>query len=87
MTTDELVEIIMAGIMALAVTGVIWDRFIKHRTGLGVRAIQFSAVVLLIPAIVLLAIQGSLDHQALGTLLGAVAGYTLSNFGPEEKSN
>jgi hypothetical protein len=87
MTADNWVEIIMAGIMALAIGGVIWDRFIKHRSGIGVRAIQFSAVGALVPAIVLLAIQGSLDHQALGTLLGAVAGYTLSNFGPEEKSN
>jgi hypothetical protein len=78
MATNELLEVIMAAIMAGTVIVVGYDRFIKHRAGLGVRTIQFTSIGLLVPAVVLLALQGSLDHQALGTLLGAVAGYTLS---------
>jgi hypothetical protein len=84
MTMNEVLQLIMAGLMAITVLAVGFDRFVLHRAGLGVRAIQFTAVGLLVPAVVLLAIQGSLDRQALGTLLGAVAGYTLSKFGPEE---
>jgi hypothetical protein len=78
MTTNDLLEVIMAGIMAATMSSVVIDRLILHRAGLGARTIQLTSVGLLVPAVVLLSLQGSLDHQALGTLLGAVAGYTLS---------
>jgi hypothetical protein len=78
MEIDHWLEMIMAGIMVATIFVVGIDRFILHRAGLGVRTIQFTSIGLLLPAVVMLALQGSLDHQALGTLLGAVAGYTLS---------
>jgi hypothetical protein len=44
--------------------------------GIGARAIQFCAVVMLIPTIILLALETVLDTAAVGTLIGALTGYT-----------
>ena len=74
----------MAFLMLTAVGGVVWDRFIKRRRGIGVRVIQFLAVAFLLPGIIILGLEQILGSQAVATLFGTVAGYTLSGIGKDE---
>jgi 4-amino-4-deoxy-L-arabinose transferase-like glycosyltransferase len=54
---------------------------IMSKKGIGARAIQFCAVVMLIPTIILLALEKVLDTATVGTLVGALTGYLLSGVG------
>jgi hypothetical protein len=45
--------------------------------GIGVRMIQLVAVLILVPTIAVLALQGVLSAEGTGTLMGAIVGYAL----------
>jgi len=45
---------------------------------LGARVIQFISVVMVLPVILILSLQGILKPDAVGTLIGALVGYLLS---------
>lgn len=49
--------------------------------GVGPRQIQWLAVAMLIPAIVLLSLERAIDSAVAGTLIGELAGYVLSHVG------
>ncbi len=52
-------------------------RVTEKPKGIGVRMIQLIAVLILVPVIAVLALEGSLTGEGVGTLLGAVVGYAL----------
>ena len=73
-----------AGIaMIIGTIGVLVLRF-KDGKGIGVRIIQFLAVILLIPTIFILSLENILNTQTVSALLGAMIGYILSNLGKDE---
>ena len=80
MKTIEIVECVAAGIMLLGIGGVIFQR-IKTGMGIGARVIQFSAVVLVVPAIMILALEKVLTPETTATLFGTITGYLLSGIG------
>lgn len=47
------------------------------------RAIQFYAVGLIVPAVLILALDGLLAGEALATIIGAFIGYVLSGVGDD----
>lgn len=55
-----------------------------EKKGFGVRIIQLLAIVLLIPAIIILAVQEILQTETIATLFGAIIGYVLSGVGKDE---
>ena len=71
-------------VMLGGVVGIFWER-IRGDRGIGVRIIQFLTVILLIPTLLILALEGLLEQQTVATLLGAVVGYILSGIGKDEK--
>lgn len=75
--TKSVIEIIMASIMLLVLVGVFSNRIIQQK-GMGARIIQFTCVSLLIPMIIILAIEGVLKGETVATLIGGMAGYVLS---------
>jgi hypothetical protein len=77
MITKEWIEILMASIMMLVIVGIL-VRAIFFKKGIGARVIQFACISFLIPAILILSIEGILNGETVGTLLGGVAGYVLS---------
>ena len=79
----QLIELIAASIMIVGVFGVFYDR-IKHKKGIGVRVIQFLAVVFVVPAILILALERVLSTESTATLLGTIIGYVLSGIGKDE---
>lgn len=72
-------------IMMLGVIGIFVERA-RTKRGIGVRVIQFATVVLVLPTILILAIEGVLEPQTVGALVGAVIGYVLSGIGKDEPS-
>lgn len=56
---------------------------IKQNVTIGVRAIQFLAVVFVLPLLLILGLSGGIHTETIGTLLGVVVGYVLSGFGKE----
>ena len=80
-----IVQIIAAITMLLGVAGVILNRQ-KVKRGLGVRSIQFTAVILVIPTILILSLEEVISGEIVGTLLGALIGYLLSSISNYDKS-
>lgn len=78
MTTDVLLQIILAGTIPLAIVGVIATRLLTGK-GVGVRSIQFMALAAIIPGILLLALKGLLEGEAVAAIFGATVGYLLSS--------
>ena len=78
-----IIELLAAGIMVAGLVGIFIERLITKR-GIGVRVIQFLAVTLIIPAILILSLEGVLEAQASATLLGTIVGYVLSGIGKDE---
>ncbi len=72
-------------IMVLGVIGIFLERALTKR-GIGVRIIQFATVVLVFPIILILALEGILESQTVGALVGTVVGYVLSGIGKDEPS-
>jgi hypothetical protein len=50
---------------------------VKEPKGIGVRMIQLIALLVLVPAIVILALECRLTGEGTGTILGAIVGYAL----------
>lgn len=78
-------EIIVSSAVPITIAGMIWNRIATGK-GLGVRAIQFLSVALGIPVIVLLGLEKVIDGAVVGTLLGGVFGYLLSNISNYDKA-
>ena len=76
-------EIVACVIMVGGVIGVFVER-LRTKRGIGVRVIQFMTVTLILPIILILALEGVLSGQTTATLIGAVVGYILSGIGKDE---
>jgi hypothetical protein len=81
-TATEWVEIIAAITLPLTVTGYALQRAIRGGAIPG-KAIQIIGILLFLPAVLILGLEKDIPESALGTLLGAVTGYLLSNIGKE----
>ncbi len=88
-TVSGIVEVGALAIMLLSVIGVITQRLVSGM-GLGARAIQFLAVGLLFPILLILALEKAIASETTAALLGGLAGYLLSDVGkyePKEATN
>ena len=76
----------MIALMALGLAGLLTTR-IKGQKSIGSRAIQFTAVCLLIPSVVILALEDKISKENVGTILGAVIGYVLAGIGDSSEKS
>lgn len=85
-STKSVIEILMGIVMIGSLGFAIYNR--KHTNkGIGARIIQFICVSFVIPAIVILSLEGAIDGGITGTLIGGVVGYVLSKLGEFTPSN
>ncbi len=77
MDTKSTIELILAGIMVLGIVALFVNRY-QLKKGIGARIIQFAGVILVVPLIGILALEGVLEAQTTGTVIGALLGYLLS---------
>ena len=78
------IEIISALMMPIGLGLVMAHRFATGRA-IGARTIQFTAIILLLPILLILALERILDSQILGTLVGGLMGYLLSGIANYDK--
>ncbi len=76
------IAIIGALIMAGGLGG-IYYLIIKQSATIGMKTIQFLAIVFILPLMLVLGIMNVLGRETIGTILGVVVGYVLSGFGKE----
>ena len=83
------IELVAVLVMAGGLFGVFWTRRRANKDeatrGIGVRVIQMTAVILVVPTILILGLEKLLDTAVLGTLLGAIVGYVLASIGKDER--
>lgn len=85
MDTKSIIEIICASTIPFVVLAIIAHR-IWCDMGIGVRAIQFVALVTIACLILILALEGILEKSAVGALVGALVGYFFSNIGKYDEN-
>jgi hypothetical protein len=81
MQTKDYIEIVATVLMLIGVGGVVLFRLRDKDKGLGVRIIQFVAVVTVLPSILILALEKALTPETTATLFGTITGYLLSGIG------
>ena len=80
MDTKSWIEIAAAVVLISGPILVIGDR-LRSGKGIGARIIQLLAVLMVIPAILILALEGTIDGATAGTLFGTLIGFVLSDVG------
>lgn len=71
------VEIIAVLIMLGGVGGIFYGVF-KGTIALSVRTLQFLAVAMVVPGVLILSLERSIGNESTAALLGAVVGYVLA---------
>ncbi len=77
------IEIVACLIMLGGVAGIFIERIWQQR-GIGIRIVQFLALVLILPMLLILALEKILSGQTAAALFGVVIGYVLAGIGRGE---
>jgi hypothetical protein len=70
--------VVELGAIAAIFVGLCGTIWIGANRGIGPRMIQFAGAIMLVPVILILALEKLLETSTLGTVIGAVIGYLLS---------
>ncbi len=65
--------------------GGIYYLIIKQNAVIGPKTIQFTAIVFIMPLMIVLGIWNVLGRETIGTLLGVVVGYVMSTIGKDKE--
>jgi hypothetical protein len=93
MPVERVAELGLVVVMLAGPSWVLWGRFRSRPKddtspkGIGVRIIQLLGILLLVPLIGILALEGKLNGDTTGALLGVAIGYTLSGIEKAVPSN
>jgi hypothetical protein len=71
------VEILAVLIMLGGVGGIFYGVF-KGTIALSVRTLQFFAIAMVVPAVLILSLERSIGNESTAALLGTIVGYVLS---------
>ena len=85
MEVKHIIELALVAIMVLGLIALFINRW-QLKKGLGARIIQFTGVLLVVPLIGILALEGVLEAQTTGTVIGALLGYLLSGISNYDSS-
>jgi FtsH-binding integral membrane protein len=77
------VDVGLVGVMAIGILGTLYHR-VKLQYGIGDRSIQFVGLCLVVPTVLMLGSEDKISKENMGTILGAIIGYTLSGIGGRE---
>ncbi len=76
-------QIWIAVIGALIMAGGLWGVFYllnKQNATFGIKAIQFLAIVFILPLMLALGVLNILGREIIGTVIGVILGWALSSF-------
>jgi hypothetical protein len=77
MQVNTWIEIVAAAAMLVGLIGVFAIRW-RLKKGIGRRAIQAMTLILVVPSILILGLEGRLVEETVAAVLGAAIGYGLS---------
>jgi hypothetical protein len=66
------------GAAATVLIGAVGSLVFATKRGIGPRTIQLAGAVMIVPIVLILALEKTLEPATLGTVIGAVIGYLLS---------
>ena len=76
------IELFAVLIMAGGLGGIFY-LIIKQNAIIGIKTIQFIAIVFILPMLLILGLEGSIGRETLSVLLGTLVGFLLSGTGKE----
>lgn len=80
----EWVKLTIASVLVIGFVFLGITRLLNYRqeksSGVTKRVIQYNTVVLLVPVIALLALEGTIGGESLTAIYGTIVGYTLTDF-------
>lgn len=85
-TTAAIIQYACLAMMSIAILGILY-RSTFGKKGIGARVIQFVAVVLIIPTILILSVREILNPETIATLIGGLLGYLLSGIANYDKND
>jgi hypothetical protein len=85
MSATDCIEVIAAVTIPVALLAIIGER-LWSKKGVGVRTIQFAAVAMFVPLILILALEQIVDGSVVSALVGAFVGYLFSNIGDFDRN-
>lgn len=80
------IDLIAALTMLAVIVGVLIERVVIKR-GIGVRSIQFVAIGMLPPLLLVLALEEKSDKSAIFAVIGALVGYIFANIANHDARN
>ncbi|MCH8917080.1 MAG: hypothetical protein IIC52_03405 [Proteobacteria bacterium] len=78
------IEVIAVSCMPITLVGIIWHR-IKSEMGMGYRALQFLAIGVVMPIVLILTLEGKLSDGAAAAIIGGVIAYLFTSAAKESK--
>ena len=78
------IEIIAALTMPLSFVAVVWHR-IKSEMGMGYRSLQFLAIGVVTPIVLILGLENKISGEAISALIGGVFAYLFTTASKEAK--
>ena len=76
------IELFAVLIMAGGLGGIFY-LIIKQNAIIGIKTIQFIAIVFILPMLLILGLEGSIGRETMSVLLGTIVGVLLSGTGKE----
>lgn len=77
------IEIIAAVTIPISFLAVVWHR-VRSEMGMGYRSLQFLAIGVVIPALIILSLEDKLAGEAVAALIGGVVAYLFTSAKPAE---
>ncbi|MEK6699226.1 MAG: hypothetical protein AABZ10_09320 [Nitrospirota bacterium] len=71
------IELVAVLIMAGGLGGIFYD-VLKNKKNIDSKTIQLTAVVFVLPLLLVLGLEGKIGRETIGTLFGIIFGYVLS---------
>jgi hypothetical protein len=83
---EEVVEYVLLAIALIGASGGILNR-IKTQKGIGLRFIQYLGIVVLLPLIGVLSLEGRISQEITGAIAAAAVGAVLAGVGKSESES
>lgn len=80
----SIIEVIAALTVPITIVSVVWHR-VKSEMGMGYRALQYLAIGVVLPVVLILGLEGVIDGNGISAIVGGIVGYLFTSAVKESK--